>query len=221
MAQAFSLTCTSALSRDLFCNQLLKMLGVLTVEIGTDPIDEFVFTQEAVWFDDSPLGVNPMRFEAIQPGTLDGQLTDDDPHAARRLGVSVMSPAPAPDFLAAMPAGIVPHQQQGLLALGFQVLADPLEEGGGDVAYRATIHEAYQNLLSIGTQNPIAGDGLRLGVIFRARHLGKPKRLAFDPGMQCRLRQPRPPDLIGETQHPVRMPLCQADQPVTLLFFAA
>ena len=68
----------SAVSRDLFCNHLLKMLGVLTVEIGTDPIDEFDFTQEAVWFDDSPLGVNPMRFEAIQPGTLDRQLTDDE-----------------------------------------------------------------------------------------------------------------------------------------------
>jgi hypothetical protein len=59
------------------------MLNVLAVEIGADTADEFGFAQEAPRFDHGPLGVNPVRFDSIQPGTLDRQLTDDDPHAAR------------------------------------------------------------------------------------------------------------------------------------------
>src|SRR5512134_3308228 len=95
----FGVPVASAVSRDLFCNDLLKMLNILAVEIGADTADELGFAQEGPRFDHGPLGVNPVRFDSIQPGTLDRQLTDDDPHATCPLGLPVMRPNPAADFL--------------------------------------------------------------------------------------------------------------------------
>ncbi len=40
----------SAISRDLFCNSLLKRFKILAVEVGTDPADEFFFAHEAARF---------------------------------------------------------------------------------------------------------------------------------------------------------------------------
>src|SRR5207249_791496 len=50
-------SCSSAGSRDLFCNRLFKMLNILAREIGADTPDEFCFAQEPIRFGDCPLGV--------------------------------------------------------------------------------------------------------------------------------------------------------------------
>src|SRR5512147_1146415 len=117
----------SACSRGLLCNDLLKRRDVLAVEVSVDMADEFGFTQEASRFDDRALGMNPARFDPIQPGALNRQLTDHDPHTTDPLGMAVMRPNPTADFLAEMPTGIVPHQQQSLLAIGLQRGADARE----------------------------------------------------------------------------------------------
>src|SRR5512135_3539953 len=106
------------------------MLTIFAVEIGANRADELGFAQEVLRFDHGPLGVNPVRCAALQPGTLDRQLTDHDPHATCPLGLPVMSPTPAADFLAQRPAGIIPQQQEGCLGRGRQALTHPVEKGG-------------------------------------------------------------------------------------------
>jgi hypothetical protein len=46
-----------------------------------------------------------------------------------------------------------------------------------------------------------------------------PLRLAVGPGMQLGPRQSTPPDLVLEAEHPVGVPLGQADQAVARPFF--
>src|ERR671915_1571400 len=205
-------------SRNLFCNRLFKMLNILAREVGADTPNELCFAQEPIRFGDCPLGMDPLWLDSIQPRALDRQLADQDSHAPLTLGPPVMGANPRVDFLADMPTGIVPHQQHCLLAVSLQQLADPTEEGGRHMAHGTTINEANQHLLRVSSKDPVAGDGLRVCVLFREGHLSQSNRLAIGPRMQIGLRQTRPPDFIGEAQYPLRMGRCQADQPVALLF---
>jgi hypothetical protein len=56
------------------------MCFTLTPIIGIDPCFEFRGTQQAVWFRDSPLAMDPFRFNRVQPRTFARQRADDDPH---------------------------------------------------------------------------------------------------------------------------------------------
>ncbi len=214
------LTEPSAGSRDLFCNRF-KMLNILAREVGADTPDEFCFAQEPIRFGDCPLGVDPLWLDSIQPWALDRQLAEQDSHATLTLGLPVMGANPRADFLADVPTGVVPHQQQRLLAVGLQQRADPSEEGGRHRAHGTTVNEANQHLLRVSSKDPVTGDGLRVCVLFRKGHLSQSNRLVIGPRMQIGLRQTRPPDFIGEAQYSFRMGRCQADQPVALLFFNA
>src|SRR5919109_4118691 len=211
----------SAGSRDLFCNRLFKMLNILAREVGADTPDEFCFAQEPIRFGDCPLGVDPLWLDSIQPRALDRQLADQDSHAPLPLGPPVMGANPRADFLADVPTGVVPHQQQHLLAVGLQQCADPSEEGGRHRAHGTTVNEANQYLLRVSSKDPVTGDDLRVCVLFREGHLPQSNRLVLGPRVQLGLRQTRPPDFIGEAQYPFRMGRCQANQPVALLFFNA
>src|ERR671918_1645864 len=153
-------------------------------------------------------------------GLLTGKSADQDSYSAFTLGLPVMGANPGANFLTEVPTGIVPDQQRRL-ARGRELLADPQQEGGRDMADGATIDESDRRLLDVGSQDPVTGDGLRLGVLFGEDHLPKSQRRVAGPRVQIGLRQPRPPDLVGEAKHPVRMGLCQAHQPIALLFFNA
>ena len=195
------------------------MLDVLAVEVGADPLDEFHFAQGAIRFNDGALGVDPLRLDSIQPRTLDRQSADQDSYSAFTLGLPVMGANPGANFLTEVPTGIVPDQQRRL-ARGRELLADPQQEGGRDMADGATIDDSDHHLLGVGSQDPVTGDGLRLGVLFGEDHLPKSQRRVAGPRGQVGLRQPRPPDLVGEAKHPVRMGLCQAHQPRVAFFNA-
>src|ERR671914_676796 len=166
----------SADSDDLFCNHLFEMLDVLAVEVGADPLDEFHFAQGAIRFNDGALGVDPLRLDSIQPRTLDRQSADRDSYSAFTLGLPVMGANPGANFLTDVPTGIAPDQQQRRLARGRELLADPQQEGGRDMADGATIDESDQHLLDVGSPDPVTGDGLRLGVLFGEDHLPKSQR---------------------------------------------
>ena len=57
------------------------MLGTLTVIVGIDTRFEFLGTQQAVWFRDGPLAMDPFRLDRVEPRTFAGQPADDEPHA--------------------------------------------------------------------------------------------------------------------------------------------
>jgi len=63
-----------------------------------------------------PLAMTPVGFDTIEPGAFRRQLANDDSHATFLFCLSVVSPNPIAHFMAKMPRGMVPDQQQRLLS---------------------------------------------------------------------------------------------------------
>src|SRR5918995_2691003 len=70
-------------------------------------------------------------------------------------------------------SGLVPLKRSRVRA--FELLTAPRKKaGGGYLAHRARVHEARPHLLKLRQAEPVAGNGLRIRVIFRA---GRASRL--------------------------------------------
>jgi len=69
----------SAQSGDLFG---MKVRFVSTPETRADPFRDLRRRQQSRRFDDPPLAMHPLRLDWIEPWTLRGQGTDDDPQTA-------------------------------------------------------------------------------------------------------------------------------------------
>jgi hypothetical protein len=90
---------------------------VLTPKLLTDPLGQFASRQEPVGLHGFALGMDPARFYRIEPRTPDGQETGENTHPLPgSLDPPVVFLGPTPHFLANVPGGIVPHQEQSLLA---------------------------------------------------------------------------------------------------------
>src|SRR5215813_12937858 len=92
------------------------------VEDGTNSLGQFIDGQGAIGFKNAPLGVKPLGFDRIKPGTLGGQWTDQQANAlSSAFGLLVMEAHPRSHRLATMPGGVIPDQGQDTLAerLGF------------------------------------------------------------------------------------------------------
>jgi hypothetical protein len=76
-----------------------------------------------------------------------------------------------------MPRSVVPDQKQDLLADPFELFVAPPEKLGRYRAYGRTIHESQLRLVEFGHIESVAGDGLRLGVVFSDRLLNEAQRL--------------------------------------------
>ena len=98
-------------------------------------------------------------------------------------------------------------------------MGDPGQKVGGDAADRAAFDKAQQHAILVGAQQPVAGQSLGLGIVLRPRFGVQPQCLA--PGVQGRLRQAAPPDLVDIAHHPVGVASRQADQAVTPVFLSA
>src|SRR5215211_223152 len=97
------------------------------VGIG-DAIGELVDGEQAVGFEDAAFAVHPGRFDGVEPGALDGQVAGDDPDAvAALLDLAVVVTGPVADLLADVPGGVVPEQEQRLLASRLELAAAPVE----------------------------------------------------------------------------------------------
>ncbi len=101
-----------------------------------------------------------------------------------------------------------------------QPRADPGQEILGDLADGTTIHAAQQHAAGVATQQPVARQRLGVRGVLGRRPLHQTQRLLAGPGVQPRQRQPRPPGLSLETQHPIGVRRRQADQTVPRFFFA-
>ena len=80
---------------------------------------------------------------------------------------------------------------------------------------------APQAIAAVGPPPPIATQGLGLALPLRAHLCHQPPRRSRGPAGQGGEREPTPPGLIGEAQHPLWMPGCQADEPVAWRFLNA
>ena len=94
------------------------MRVLLTVIVGINPRFQFVRTEQAVWFRDGTLAMDPFRFNGVQPRAFAGQGADHDAHAlSTPLDLLIVLAYPVPYGMTAVPGGIVPDQQQSGKAL--------------------------------------------------------------------------------------------------------
>ena len=183
-----------------------------------------------VGFDDAAFAVDPGGFDGVEPGALDRQVAGDDPDAvAALLDLAVVVADPVAHLVADVPGGVVPDQEQRLLAVGVELAAAPVQVVDGDGADRPAIDEAQPHLVGgvlvgrVGAQQQaVAGQRLGVRVVLRDRLFDQPQSvILLDPGVEAGSSQTAPPDLILEAQDPGRMARGQADQAVARTFFRA
>src|SRR5215204_5105454 len=212
---------TSARSGDLLGNG--QMLVMRTTEDPTNPLGELVSAKQTLRLDHFSLAVNPFGLYGVQPRTLLGQQAAYDPNssfAAALFDLAVVLAQPAPDLAAYVPACVVPDEKQDFLACRFELLAAPRKKLRRYGAHRPTIHKAQPRLLKLWQIEPVAGDGLWIGVVFSDRLLDQTHRTSFfGPATQGGQSQPTPPTLVLETHRPLRVGLRHAHQSVAPSFF--
>jgi hypothetical protein len=142
------------------------MLVMRTIESPAYSVGEFVGSEQTVGLYDFALAMNPFGLDGVQPRTLLGQKTAQDPNSASALFHSaVVFSEPSPDLFADVPGSVVPDQKKNLLARLFELFKAPSEELGGYGAYGPAVHEAQPSVADLGQVESIAGDGFRLGVV--------------------------------------------------------
>src|SRR5215210_4793847 len=76
-------------------------------------------------------------------------------------------------------------------------------------------------LLELRHIKPVAGDGLRVGIVFGDRLLDQARGLCLlAPGVQRGESYPAPPSLVLEAHHPPVVGCCQTDQPYSRRLFS-
>src|SRR5919112_353476 len=179
--------------------------------------------KQTIGLRDTALAMHPLGLYRVQPWALLRQVATYDPHAlllGALLHLPVVLVYPPPDLLTNMPAGVVPHQHQHLLAHRRQFLRAPRKELGSYPAYGPSVHKAQPRLLKLRDEQPVAGDGLRLGIVFGYRLLDQARWPPIPaPGVQRGEGQATPPGLVLEAHHPLGVDLREANQPVAPPFF--
>src|SRR5918999_1446907 len=206
------------------------MLFISAAKVITDPLGQFPATEQPVGLHHFAFGMGPAGFYGVEPGTLGGQGTGQNPYPLPfPFDLTVMLLNPALYVLTNVPGGIIPHQEQSLLAQRLQLATAPLQESDGYATDRMALHKAQPDLF-LGwflaglppPQQSIASQGLGVWVIFGNRLLYQmPGMTGIGPGVYLGAGQPAKPALILEAQNPSRVGSRQADQPVSGPFFRA
>src|SRR5215212_1962171 len=190
-----------------------------TVENPADPVCQLVGREQPLGLYHLALAVDPLGLHRVEPRALDGQEADDDPYSlATVLDSSVVRGNPPSYLFGDVPGGVVPDQHPNLLARRPKLLAAPRQKAGAYPAHGAAIRETYPHILQLGHIKPVAGDGLRIGIVFLDRSFDEAQGLTcFAPAIEGRPRQAAEPALVQEVQEtrdPLGASFGQADQSV-------
>src|SRR4051794_35736257 len=109
-------------------------MGLMGAAVGVgDAIGEVLDGQQAIGFDDAAFAVDPGGFDGVEPGALNWQVAGDDPNTdAALLDLAAVVTDPVTHQLADVPGGIVPDQEQGVLAGRLEFAAAPVQIVDGD-----------------------------------------------------------------------------------------
>jgi len=190
-------------------------------EIVANSFDQFFSRELSLRLYNCSLPMHPMRFDWIQPRTLDRQSQGKYSHSAFSLYSLVVLLDPTPDFLALVPSGIVPDHHQHPFAFFCQLPNYPFKEVGRHLAYGATFYKSQQQFVCVAPEQPVAAQGQWVWVCFALFKLMKFQRLVAGPGMKSGLNEPAPPRFIFIAQHPITVSRGKFFQPFKLLFFNA
>ncbi len=122
---------------------------MLAPEIVTDSFYQFFSRQLSLWLDNRSLAVYPMRLDWIQPRAFDWQSQSKYPHPAFSLHSLIVLLDPTPHFLALVPTGIVPDQNQHPFAFFSQLPNYPFKEVGRHLAHGATFYKSQQQFICV------------------------------------------------------------------------
>src|SRR5215212_239318 len=173
------------------------MLVVRTTEDPADPVCQLVCAEQSLGLRDLAFAVDPLGLYCVQPRALGGQKARDYAYStAAFFDLAVVGADPLAHPTAFVPARVVPDQEQGLLAPRFEPSATPLEKPRGYGAHRPTVHKPKPALLDFRQIQPIAGEGLRLGIVLARLFVQEAHRLSFlGPRAQRRPLEARKPAL--------------------------
>ena len=122
--------------------------------------------------------MNPLGLHRVEPGALLGQKAAYDSHSgAAVLNFPVVRGDPLSGLFGDVPRSVVPDQNPNPLASRLKLLATPREKAGRYAAYRTAIHKAQPHLLELRHEQPVARDGLRVGVVLGNRLFDEAQRL--------------------------------------------
>src|ERR687892_37510 len=121
---------------------------MLTAKLVTDALGQFASCQQLISLHHFALGMDPVGFYRVVPGAFGGQGAGQNPYPPSfSFDLTVVLLNPALHFLAKVPGGVVPHQEQGLLAQHLQLATDPRKENGGYPADGASLHKTQPHFL--------------------------------------------------------------------------
>src|SRR5215213_10169405 len=156
------------------------MLVMRTTENLTDSVGELVSTEQPFGLCNLALAVYPLGLYGVQPRTFFRQKAAYDPHSFPTLfDFSVMPSEPASDLPGDVPGGVVPDEEQNLLADLLELLHAPLKELGRYATDGPSVHESQPRIVDLWQVESVAGYGLRLGIVFGDRLLNEAKWLAL------------------------------------------
>src|SRR5215216_4781798 len=158
------------------------MIVVRTTKHPAHPLGKLVRPQQTVRLDDLALCVDPLGLYGVKPRTLLRKKTTHDPHALPALlDATIVLSEPSPYLFGDVPRSVVPDEQQNLLAdLLFELFQAPSEKLSGYGTDGPAVDETQPRLpVDPGQIEPVAGDGLRLGIILGDRLLKEAQRLAL------------------------------------------
>src|SRR5215212_5158931 len=198
------------------------MLVMWTAEDPANPLGKLVCAQQTFGLYHLTFAMDPLGLYGVQPRALFWQKAAYYPHSfAAVLDAAVVLAEPPPYLFGDVPARVVPDEDQDLLTRRSELLATPPEELGRYRANGPTVHETQPRLIEPRQVEPVAGDGLRLGIVFGDRLLNEAQRLPlFGPAAQGWQGQPTPPALVQEAHRPLgRVGLGHLHQSVAPPFF--
>src|SRR5215208_7815435 len=170
------------------------MFVVRTVENLANSVGKPVCSEKSVGFDHLALAVNPLRFDGIQPRALLRKQATDDPYPLTALFDSaVVATEPTPHLFGDVPTGVVPDENENLLANGFELSHAPLQKARRYRRNRPPVHEPDPPPIESGQVESVTAYGFRLGVVFGDRWMrrgGLPSSAqALSVGRATRLHQ--------------------------------
>src|SRR5215207_1790988 len=200
------------------------MFFVSTAEDFANPLGELVSTEYPLGLYYLAFGVDPLGLYRIEPRALGWQQARHYPNPnAAGFDTAVVCDDPISHPVTLVPRSVVPDEKQSLLAPTLKLLAAPSEKLGGCGAHRAAVHEPKPGLCHLRQVKPVAGEGLRLGIVLRGLFLKESHRRlrGIRPRMQRRSLEAGEPALVLEAQSPPRMASGEPDQPISSPFFRA
>src|SRR5215217_1730582 len=200
------------------------MLVMRITEDPANPLGKLVSAQQTLGLDHVSLAVNPLGLYGVKPRTLLGQKTTYDSHSGfgpALFDTAIVPAEPAPEIFGDMPTGVIPDEKQDLLASRLELLRAPRKKLCRYAAHSSAIHESQPRIIEFGQIESVAGNGLRLGVVFGDRLLDEAKGLSFfrPATTQGRQSQPAPPALVLEAYCPFGVGPCHLHQSVAPSFF--